>query len=371
MKRTLIVILVVLLAMTSIFANGAIEEFGFTVPLEPSAQEGTITAFEKYGHALLNIRIDDFLAAGYELGDTLDVKFSNGFEFTGIPFFNGYYVAKGEPMVRAYPGQEFIAVCINYGKVYEVAGLSIGDTVTISLNEKAAALDTQVLNSLSYTNERSDYSSDAVFANYRRVGSSKLYRSCSPVSNEAGRAAYADALIKQAGVKAVLNLADSDDEIKGYIAAEGFASPYYKQLFENGKVVALSMSVDYSSSSFGQTLVDGLKKLETLDGPYLVHCTEGKDRAGFVSALLEALMGYSYDAIVADYMESYSNYYGVSKASDSKRYEVIVNNNINGMLKVISGEQFATADLSIGAKSYLAKYGMTDAQISKLLSVLK
>ena len=79
----------------------------------------------------------------------------------------------------------------------------------------------------------------------------------------------------------------------------------------------------------------------------------------------------SFDAIVADYMESYSNYYGVSKASDSKRYEVIVNNNINGMLKVISGEQFETADLSIGAKAYLAKYCMTDAQISKLISVLK
>ena len=27
------------------------------------------------------------------------------------------------------------------------------------------------------------------------------------------------------------------------------------------------------------------------EGPYLIHCTEGKDRTGFVSALLECLIG--------------------------------------------------------------------------------
>jgi len=46
------------------------------------------------------------------------------------------------------------------------------------------------------------------------------------------------------------------------------------------------------------------------DGPYLIHCTEGKDRAGFVSAVLEALMGADLQEIVADYMKSYENYYG-------------------------------------------------------------
>lgn len=45
------------------------------------------------------------------------------------------------------------------------------------------------------------------------------------------------------------------------------------------------------------------------------------------------------------------------------------------MLKVISGVQdasmLAKTDLSTGAKAYLAKYGMTDAQTAKLISVLK
>lgn len=42
---------------------------------------------------------------------------------------------------------------------------------------------------------------------------------------------------------------------------------------------------------------------EILDGnlPMLVHCTGGKDRSGFVVALLLAAVGVEFDAIVADY----------------------------------------------------------------------
>lgn len=35
------------------------------------------------------------------------------------------------------------------------------------------------------------------------------------------------------------------------------------------------------------------------------HCTKGKDRAGFMPALLEALIGATREEIVEDYMQSY------------------------------------------------------------------
>ena len=57
-----------------------------------------------------------------------------------MPFFNGYYVEKGEFLLRAYPGQEHIAVCINYGNFSEVAGVEPGDSVKIILKEAAGAL---------------------------------------------------------------------------------------------------------------------------------------------------------------------------------------------------------------------------------------
>ena len=377
MKKLLSVLLLVAMVCLSISAQ-AVVEVNQSFPVE----EGTITGFEKYGHATLDITIEKMLADGYELGDTLDVEFSNGYKFTNIPFYDGYYVAKGEPLVRAYPGHETIAVCINYGKVYEVAGLSVGDTVRITLSEKAGALDTQILNSLKYTTSREDYASDEIYANFRevkvgKIGDGKLYRSCSPINNEHNRAAYANNLAEQAGIKSVLNLADSTEEIDSYIKAEDFASPYYKALYDNGKVIALSMPVDFSSASFAETLVSGIAKMvrEGYETPVLVHCTEGKDRAGFTCALIEALMGASYDEIVADYMRSYENYYGITKENNAEKYEIIVKNHINEMIKVIAGvnsvEGLTVETLEAGARAYLISGGMTDVEIDTLISALK
>ena len=88
-----------------------------------------------------------------------------------------------------------------------------------------------------------------------------------------------------------MNLADSDALIESYIAADGFNSPYYQSLFEAGKVKALNLGVDFTAADFKSGLAEGLRFLSEHEGPYLVHCNEGKDRAGFASALLECLMG--------------------------------------------------------------------------------
>lgn len=65
-------------------------------PLDrPPAETAVITGFEKYGHATLDLTIEKILSDGYELGDTVDVVFSNGYKFENIPFYNGYYVKKG------------------------------------------------------------------------------------------------------------------------------------------------------------------------------------------------------------------------------------------------------------------------------------
>lgn len=45
------------------------------------------------------------------------------------------------------------------------------------------------------------------------------------MNNELGRASYADDLAEAGGIQAVMNLADSNELIEGYIAAEGFDSP--------------------------------------------------------------------------------------------------------------------------------------------------
>ena len=332
-----------------------------------------VSEFEKYGHAILDLSIEKFLADGYELGDTVDIVFSNGYEMKNIPFFDGYYVAKGEPLLRAYSGFEFLAVCISYGKIQESARLSLGDSVTISLNTKGGALDTQVSNSMKYTTNREDYESDIVFANFREVTAGsiapgRLFRSCSPVSNEFGRASFSDALIAGVGIRSVINLADTDEEIRSYISQETFNSPYYRALFEEGRVISLGMPIDFSSEAFAVRLTGGFKELirRGLETPIHVHCIEGKDRAGFVSAFLEALMGASEEEIIADYMVSYYNYYGITR-KDSERYDIIVRDNIAEMLTTI---EYNTGDINKGARVYLEGNGMTDAEVDTLINAL-
>lgn len=330
--------------------------------------EGHVTEIEKYGHAVLDITVEDFTRAGFELGDVVTVTAGS---YTGdMPYFNGYYVDKDEYMLRAYPGDENIAICINYGNFASASGVGPGDDVSLTLKEKAGALLLQEISDLEYTNERDDYPSDQVFANFRPVSmggiaEGRLYRSASPVNDQYGRAAYANALAEEAGISAVMNIASTDDEIAGYFAEEGFQSDYYKSLYDAGKVIALGMPIDFSSDSFGEGIAKGLTFLSENEGPYLVHCNEGKDRAGFACMIIEALMGADPDEIRTDYMLSYVNYYGLEPGTD--KYNMIAEKNIDEMMRMIAGldkeDPLEGADLKTAAETYLTAHGMSEEAI--------
>ncbi len=336
---------------------------------------GKVLEIEKYGHALLDITIEDFNAAGFDLGDIITVTAGN---YTGdMPYFNGYYVDRDEYMVRAYPGQTYIAVCINYGRFADTAGVDVGDPVTLTLKEKAGAIDLQEINNLVYRNDRAAFPSDEVFANFRPVTvggivEGLLYRSCSPVNNQYGRAATANALAEAAGIQTVMNLANTEEELTGYFQQEDFSSFYYRQLYEDGQVILLGLGVDFTSEEFARSVVAGLKFLAGQEPPYLVHCTEGKDRAGFASMLLEALMGADEEEIVSDYMLSFTNYYGTEPGS--KQYELIADKNIREMLRFVAGLEKGASlegvDLKAATEKYVLDAGMTQEELDELRNKL-
>ena len=237
----------------------------------------------------------------------------------------------------------------------------------ITLKEKGGALETQALNELVYSDERADFASDVVFANFRPVVEGKLYRSASPIDNKANRAHYADSLIRQAGVQAVMNMADTPEDIAAYIAAEDFASPYYRDLVEAGKVCAQKMPTDFAAGSFAPGIVAGFSFLAEQEPPYLVHCLEGKDRTGFAIMMLEALMGWSQAQIVDDYMKTYDNYYGILPGT--AKYDLIVEKNIREMLDYVAGP--AETDLKAAAQAYLVDNGMSGEALKQLEAKLE
>lgn len=337
--------------------------------------KGTVSAVEKYGNLDLNLDPNALLAAGYAYGDVLSVTV--GDQTLEIPFCTAYSdVNTGELVVRHNVGSNLIVIAINMGNFAKTYGVGVGDSVTIRMAEKAGYLGMYQAHQLERTNVRGDYASDEAFANFRpiemgSIAKGVLYRTSSPVNPELGRAAYADNLIEKAGVATVLNLADSKDEIAGYFAAEGFDSPYYKGLYEAGNVIALNMGVDYKADEFKAQLKSGLEFMLAHKGPYAFHCTEGKDRAGFIAILLESLMGGKKDEIVADYMVSYENYYHVKK--DSEQYKLIAQV-AEGMLRDMAGlakdADLSKVNLVKAAESYLTGIGLSADQVTALKTTL-
>ena len=349
------------LALCLLLPAGAVPAASAEAAEEPVPEvTGTIIEIEKYGNAVLDISIEDFEAEGYTLGDVVTVTAENYND--DVPYLNGYYVEKGEGLLRAYPNEEHIAVCINYGNFAEETDAEIGDTVVITLKEDDGALALQEVNNLVYSNSRSDYPLDRVFANFRPVvmGSipeGRLFRSASPADNRFGRAAYANELAELTRVNAVMNLADTDEDLQSCFAAEDFSSDYYRRLYEDGRVIPLE--------DFAQGIVRGLTFLAEQEPPYLVHCTEGKDRCGFASMVLEALMGAAPDEIIADYMVSYENYYGLEPGTE--KYDMVISKNIMLMLPIIAGtDDLESVDLAAATEAYLLKHGMDPDSLAAL-----
>lgn len=333
----------------------------------------------KSGGVYLNITIDDFNKL--EFGDSVDIIFSNGYELLDLPYYNGYYVDINEPLLIGYPKYGYIKVALKYGEgFWIVANLTQNDTATISLNERAKYIRIQNALDIHYGDEQGS-TPDIVFANFRnvKVGNIKeniLYRSASPSDNIHKRAPVVDKLIKEAGIKYIIDLSNLDEELKNLVNKDDFESPYFLSLYNNSKVIALGMNIIFKEQDFKGKLVKGLSAIGDNSGPYLVHCVEGKDRTGYVLMVIEALLNASYQEIVDDYMVTYENYYNITKENDKDKYETIKEKNIDLMLHYIIDDEKDEKDLSkiddyaTLAKEYLLSINMTEKTINKIIKQL-
>ena len=333
----------------------------------------------KFGGIYFDCTIEAFNALGFVYGDSVDIVFSNGQKLEDLPYYNGYYVDIGDPLLVAYPGYPYIEAAINYGDdPFLKLGLDEECSATITLRQSGKYLKVQNARDISYSDEQGAQS-DIEFGNFRAVsvGNVKeniLYRAASPCNNEHKRAAVVDRLSKEAGVGFMLNLSDNGEDLKAHIAKSDFDSPHFLSLYESGNVAPLGLSANFKSESFGAKLAEGLTRMADSEGPYLVHCVEGKDRTGYVMMLLEALCGASYAEIVDDYMLTYDNYYGINKQSDPERYSIIKEKNLDVMIAYMTGTKasdgFENVDLASGAKALLIRIGMTEQAVEALKNKL-
>ena len=333
----------------------------------------------EFGGIYITRTIDEFNALGFNYGDSVTVRFSNGYELEDIPYYNGYYTRNGEALLIAYPGYDYIKAVINNGAdLWELSNVDENTTATITLYEAGKYASTQEARNLSYKDDRSLFESDEMFANFRDIEAGNIrdnliYRSASPCDNQHNRATYVDRLINEAGVRYIVDLADNESRILSYIDRDNFDSPYFLSLYHDGKVFPMAMNTNYESPELRQRIAEGMRSMIDNEGPYLIHCTEGKDRTGFICMLVEALCGASYQQIVDDYMITYNNYYGITEEKDKEKYDVIIHDVLDPMICVMIGDENAnlnTIDLSQAARNYLTGSGMSDQEVNTLIEKL-
>lgn len=346
----------------------------------------TVTDIQKYGNMVLSISGSDLLAQGFAYGDGVTVTL-NGQSYEMALGSNFSDVEQGSMILRVVikpeNNEDYALIAINMGDLATFAGVATKEkteadpgyvwhynegvevpvTVTIEMKEPGAYYDSWLMNQLVRSENREDYPqlTDAEFANFRAVtttgvGENKLYRSSSPVNPEINRNKQADAAAREAGIKTFINLADNDQVMRGY---EGFDESYYS----NQSIITLNLSVDFAAEDFRSGLADGVRFIAANEAPFLVHCNEGKDRAGFVTAVLECLMGASAEEVTADYMVTFYNYYGVEAGTE--QYYAIAKANIQKSLaKAFEIDTIEGADLAKEAEEYLLAIGVSEEDIA-------
>ena len=337
----------------------------------------TIERDIRFDGVIIHISIEDFLALGFSYGDSVNLSFSNGESLIDVPFFTGYYIPFGLPVLVGYQGYPHIEFTFNYvGKVYKKLKLTDDITVTISLNEKEKYIVRQNTFSQTHSNDRNDYDSDEEFANFREITNCKnnntlIYRSASPCDNAYNRSHYVSELCRKYDISYILDLSDTDETLKEYYNDSSVDNVYWKHLYELNRVKAFRLSANYHDEKYAKTIIELLRFIINNDGPFLFHCSEGKDRTGFLSIIICCILNKAIDYIEDDYMKTYDVYYRINKDTNRKSYDAIKTLYFDEMMTYICNDKDYTKlskeEISEYGKQYLIRNSMNIKEIDIFL----
>ena len=364
----------ILFVVPLVFASISIAACSNQNKAPKALKDCSIHHYDEFGGAYIDISIESFNKLGYQFGDSVDLSFttnSNTVSFNDIGYYSGYYVPAGQELLVGYKGYPNIKFCINYGAdIYADNNFNENTKVTISINKAAKYKAVEETLSISYSDDRNGYTSDEQFANFRPISTGLIkpnlvYRGASPIDNSRSRASIVDSLLEKNGIQYNIDLADKQEAIGG---AKYTIHNYFQGLMDDNKVVFLGMAAAYKAEDFSNKMKTLFLSMINNDGPYYIHCLEGKDRTGYVCMVIEALCGATYEELIDDYFVTYSNYYGIEKGSE--KYNVIKELHIDEMIRYVFGFEEGTGLMGVNfhsmANNYLLNIGLTQDQINTI-----
>lgn len=330
----------------------------------------------EFGGASICIGIDDFISKGFDYGDTVDISFSGGVQFKDVPFYSGYYVGYNELLLVGYQNYQYILLKYNFKKdFFDKTGISLDETVTITMNEKGKNILIQQLFEQNHSNDRNDYDSDESFCNFRPITKNNLvYRSASPCNNDYNRPYYTCRLLKKYNINYVLDLSNGKQRMKSYYMDSSINNEYWKYLYEQGRTISMPLDVNYCSEECLNTIVYMFRFMLDNEGPFLIHCSEGKDRTGFAGIVIGALANNTIDDIELDYMKTYEEYYHINSQTKLESYNAIKKLYFDKMIISLCNDKpidsITDNDIKAYSIQYLLNGGMSFEEIAKLQSLL-
>lgn len=380
MQKSVLTILSAVLLLTAVLCTaGCFSDSGESDI--PSVTCG-ISVWEKYNGIYLNMSVDEFNSHGFIVGDEVTLSFSNGKICEHVPYLSGFVTKDGDWVLAALAGEEKPVIGIQaHANAWTAAGVSETDTATVTLESrgKYAFLDGF---SRPLSIDKSDFSSDEAFANFRPVIGGKIkenviYRGASPVDNSQNRTTTIGELLQKYGIKTILDLGNSEEKASRMVEIYKDSTEVFAKYYTDGDVVFADLESNYYGESFAKNLVTALNEVLRHETPVSLHCVEGKDRAGFVCMLIEALCGASYEEMKTDYLKTFENYYGTTPSSQPEESEFLTKEKFEPMLAYIAGVPGGTDVSSLsqnafvsGAKQYLKSGGMSDAEIEELIQTI-
>lgn len=339
----------------------------------------------KYGNPDLDITPAELYAV-FAPGDIVTVS-AEGFGAWDMPLCKNYNdVPAGAMLLRAADGKDVSTVAVNYGAAGESMGIAekapegspyayrpkdgvpFPVTVTVTLKEAGGYAEQLRLGSLHRSDVYEDYPdlTPAEYANFRDAAAGgilpgRLYRSSSPINPQIGRSVFAEAAAREADVRTFLNLSDTEEIAAAY---PGYAD----SCCASRTMRCFSLSLAITGSAFREGVAGVFRAVADGDAPFLVFCVEGKDRTGFVCAVLQALCGASADEIREDYLKTYLNFYDVRDGRhitpDPAAQEAVRDTAVSTLGVCFGTEIGADTDLRAAAEAYLLDIGVSAEEIA-------
>ena len=331
----------------------------------------TVTGVDQFGDIAFDKGQGDLDRIGLEYGDSVDLRFSGGQALKAVPYYPDFFGRIGDPSLVVYFGAVKVGgVDCNLNGTL---GVEPGETVILTLDRKGRYKAEYEAYNINNAADRMEGQTDEAFLNAREVTAGnirpgRLYRGASPFDPAFNRVELMAPYLVEHNIGGILNLSNDQEKLASF---KGLPE-HTDAMIDQGRVIPCRLGVDYLAPDAMRNIGTGLVRLMALERPWLIHCNLGKDRTGVICAVLEALCGAGYDEIEQDYMLSYDQLHSIDMNPESLQYR-LYKTRIDDQLAAIFSiqpEALPTADLPAAAADYLARCGMTQDQIDRLVALL-